>query len=71
MRAGKDVTGNFDGAEQISEISRERFAPDAIDNVPQDVAKFMFIKRSAQNMGAFLMEFDMMRQNAKARENGK
>ena len=33
MTAGKDVVGISDGAEQILEISGDRFAPDAIDSV--------------------------------------
>ena len=41
MAGGKDVVGNIDGVEQISRISRERCAPDAIDGVFQDMATLM------------------------------
>ena len=63
-RVGQDVIGNSDGAEQILEISRERFAPDAVDSVSRDVAKFMYFKLSGQIMGTYLLEFDMLRQKA-------
>ena len=45
MRVGKDAIGNSDGAEQILEISRGRFAPDATDSIFQDVVKFTYFKR--------------------------
>ena len=38
LPVGRDVIGNLDGAEQILKIPRERFAPDAIDSVFQDIA---------------------------------
>ena len=44
----RDVIGNSDGPEQILEISRKRFAPDAIDSISQDAVKFMYFKRTEQ-----------------------
>ena len=44
VAVGKDVVGNMHGAEQISKITRERFAPDAIDNIFHDMVKFMYVK---------------------------
>ena len=52
MPVGEDVIGNLDGAQQISEIPRERLAPDAIDNVFQDMAKFTYFKPADQDMDA-------------------
>ena len=40
--AGKDAIDNNDGVQRILRILRERFAPDAIDSVFQDIAKFMY-----------------------------
>ena len=67
MAVGKDVVGRIDGVEHISEILRERFAPRPIDSILQDMAKFSFFKRTGQNMDAYLMVFDMLRQRAEAR----
>ena len=52
MPAGKDAIGDLDSAEQISRISRERFAPDAIDSILWDMVKFMYFKRTAQDGAA-------------------
>ena len=67
MRVGKDVIGNSDGAEQILKISRECYAPDDIDIIFQDVAKFMYFRRLAQTMDTYLVEFDMLRLKAESR----
>ena len=61
LPAGRDVIGNSDGAEQILKIPRERFAPDAIDSISQDMAKFMDFKRTGQTLGAYVMELEMLR----------
>ena len=66
MSAGRDVLGNLDGAEQISRILRERFAPDAIDLIFQDMAKFTYSKRAGQKMGTYIMEFEMLREKAES-----
>ena len=42
MSVGTDAVGNVDGAPRILRISRERFAPDAIDSILQDVEKWTF-----------------------------
>ena len=67
MLAGKVAIRNLDGAEQFSKISRERFAPDAIHSIFQDVVKFMYFKRLGQKMDTFLMEFFSLRQKAESR----
>ena len=67
MAVGRDVVGNTDGADQISQTSRERCAPDAIGSSFQDMAKFTYCERTGQNTDAALMEFDMLRQKAEAR----
>ena len=67
VRAGKDVVGNLDRAEQILKISRERFAPDAIDSIFRDVVKFMYFKRLGQTMDTYLLDFDMLRRKAESR----
>ena len=59
--------GNNDGAEQILNISRNGFAPDKVDRIFQDVAKFPFCKRTTQDMDTFKLEFDISRQKAEAR----
>ena len=66
MAVGKDVIGNTVGAEQLLRILRERFAPYAIDSISQDMVKFTYFKRTDQNMGTYLMEFDMLRRKAEA-----
>ena len=67
MAVGKDVMGYMDGAAQISRISRERFTPDAIGSIFQDMAKFTNCKRTGQNKDAYLMGFDTLRRKAEAR----
>ena len=56
MSIGKGRVGNFHAARQILQILRERFAPDAIDVIGQDVATFMDSKRTYQTADAFLMD---------------
>ena len=41
LSMGRDVIDNLDGAKQILRILRERFAPDAIGSIFQDMVKFM------------------------------
>ena len=60
VMAGTDVNGNLD-------ISRERFAPDVIDSILQDMTKSMNFKHADQEMDTYLMESDMSRQKAEAR----
>ena len=67
MAVRKDDVGNIDGAGQISKISRERFAPDAIDSIFQDMLKFTYFKRTDQKIGTHMTEFDFSRQKAEAR----
>ena len=44
------------------------FAPDAIDSIFEDTARFSFFKGTDQTSGAhFWAEFDMLRQSAEAR----
>ena len=67
VTAGRDVVGNLDDAGQISKISRERFAPDAIDSILQDVVKFTYPKCTDQDMDTGLLEFDALRRKAETR----
>ena len=67
MTVGKDVIGNARGVAHTLRILRERSAPDAMDSIFQDMAKFTYFKRTGQNMDTYLMEFDMLRQKAEAR----
>ena len=53
--------------EQISRILRQHFAPDATDDIFQDMVKFTNFKRTGQNMDRNLTELDMLRQKAEAR----
>ena len=48
LTVGKDVVGNIDGAEQILNILRNRFAPDKADCIFQDITKFLHFKRTTQ-----------------------
>ena len=66
LHCGKDLIANQDGAQQILRILRERFAPDAIDAIIQEVAKFMNFKRADQTMDVYLLEFDVLREKAQA-----
>ena len=67
LSVGKDVIGNLDGAEQILQIPRDRFAPDAIDLISQDMVKFILFKRTDQPMDTYIIEFEMLRRKAEAR----
>ena len=67
MEAGKVHIRNIVGAQQISRIPRERFAPGAIGAIFQDVVKFMNFKRGDQSVDTYLMEFDVTRMEAEAR----
>ena len=67
LAVGKDVVGNAEGVEQILNILRNRFAPDKADCIYQDVTKFLYFKRTTQDMDTYLLEFDMLRQRAGAR----
>ena len=68
---GKDVVGNNDGAEQILSISRNGFAPDKVGCIFQDIAKFLYFKRTTEDMDTFLLEFDISRQKAEARMSSR
>ena len=67
LAVGRDVVGNIDGVEQILNILRNRFAPDKADCIFQDIAKFLYFKRTTQDADTYLLEFDMLRQRAEAR----
>ena len=67
LTIGKDVIGNLDGVEQILNILRNRFAPEEADCIFQDITEFMYFKRTTQDMGTYLLEFDVLRQRAGAR----
>ena len=67
LTVGKDVIGNQDGVGQILCILRNRFAPDKVDCIFQDITKFMYFKRTTQEMDTYLLEFDILRQKAEAR----
>ena len=41
---------NLDGLDQILKILRERFAPDAVDLISQDMAKFWYFERTDQKI---------------------
>ena len=69
LTIGKDVVGNLDGVDQILKILRNRFAPDKADCIFQDISKFLYFKRTTQDMDTYLLEFDMLRQRAEARLN--
>ena len=60
LSAGRDVSGNLDGAERIFRRLRERCAPDATDSVFRDMAKFLYFKRTVRNMDTYIMEFEML-----------
>ena len=61
------VVGNSDGAAHISRTSRERFAPDAIDSISQDMARFMYFEQTDRTLDTYMMEFEMLRQKAEPR----
>ena len=67
MSVDRDVIGNLNGAEQILRILRERFAPDAIDSIFQDMVTFVYFERAGQNMATYIMEFEMQREKAESR----
>ena len=67
LTVGKDVIGNMDGVESILRILRNRFAPDKIDCIFQDIQKFSHFTRTTQDMDTYLLEFEMLRQKAEAR----
>ena len=67
MSVGEDVAGKVDGVAQILHISRERFAPGALNSTFQAIVKFMYFKRTDQTTDTRLMEFVMLRQKAEAR----
>ena len=67
MPVWKDVIGDIGGVGQILRILTERFAPDAIDSIFQDMVKFMFFERTGQNMDTCKMKLHMSRQRAEAR----
>ena len=66
LSVGRDVIDNLDGAEQILRVPRERFAPEAIDSIFQDMAQFMYLERTGQKMDTCIMEFEMLREKAES-----
>ena len=64
---GQNVVGYSDGVGRVLGILRGSFAPDAIDSIFQDMAKCLCFTHTDQFTGAYLMEFDMLRQKAEAR----
>ena len=67
LTVGEDVVGNIDGVEQILNILRNRFAPDKIDCIFQDITKFLYFERTTQDVDTYLLELDILRQKAEAR----
>ena len=68
MSAGKDSVGDAAVVALMLRIFRERFAPGAIGSIFQDMAKLTRSKRADQNMDAFSLEFDTLRQRSEARK---
>ena len=70
ITVSKDCIGQNDGAQQISRSPRGRVAPDATDAIYQEVAKLMNFRRTDQVMDVYLMEFDVLREKADAKNGG-
>ena len=71
MAVGKDIWPSvWPSAKIIAQtnlrIPQERFAPDAIGAIDQEVGKFTNFKRADQTMGAYSKEFDVLREEAEA-----
>ena len=62
MTGGKGCVENNDGARRILRIIWKRGAPGAVDEIYQEVAKFMNSKRTDQSMDVSLTEFDVSRE---------
>ena len=55
LAAGSDFVANNDGAEWKLGILKTYFAPDVVDSVRQEVARFLQLKRTDQTMGDYLV----------------
>ena len=67
MTVNEDHTGNTEGVQRENRISQERYAPDAIDAICQEVAKFTNYKRTDKTMDVYLMKFNVLREKVEAR----
>ena len=67
LNVGRGEIDNLDGADQISQMLRERFAPDAIDSMCQDMVKCMYFKRTVHTMDTYITEGEMLRGKAESR----
>ena len=61
MAAGSDMIRGGNGADQNQNISREYFAPDAVDSVYREIVRSLHIKKTGQTMDVFSVEFDVHR----------
>ena len=66
VTVGKDHVANDDGVRHVLRILRERSAPDAIDAINQEVAKFLNFTRTGQTIDAYLIDFDVLREKSEA-----
>ena len=56
----------MDAADKGLRASRDYFALDVPDSVPQDAARFLQYRRAAQAMGEYPAKFDLLRRNAES-----
>ena len=65
--AGGDASMNVQGAEKVVNILCENFAPDAVDSIFQDAARFLQFEMTDQRTAATLAEFDKLRCGAESK----
>ena len=58
---------NVEGAEKALKIPCEKFAPDAVDSIFQDVVQFSQFEKAGQRAAVILVEFDKLRRKAESK----
>ena len=64
---GVTLLWSSDSADQILNISRENFAPGAVDSAYQEVVWYFAIRRTNRTMDVSRAEFDLLRRKAESK----
>ena len=67
VAAGSRIILSGDGADRLTDILRENFAPGAADSVYREVVWFSRFKRAAQTMDFSSVESDALRRQAESK----
>ena len=67
LAEGSDILDNSDGLTRILDILRSYLAPGPADAIRHQVTRFTNCRRSAQSVGEYIAEYDLLRRKAESK----